>query len=56
MARCWPAFARALIDEVLAEPAVPGAWYRDWRVMSVDGSCMHVAEGCSVTGRPATLP
>jgi hypothetical protein len=28
----------------LAAPDAPGAWYRSWRVMALDGSCMDVAD------------
>ena len=28
----------------LAAPGAPGAWYRGWRVMALDGSCMDVAD------------
>ena len=28
----------------LARPDAPGAWYRGWRLMAVDGSCMDVAD------------
>jgi hypothetical protein len=28
----------------LAAPDAPGAWYRNWRVMALDGSCMDVAD------------
>ncbi len=28
----------------LAAPDAPGAWYRRWRVMALDGSCMDVAD------------
>lgn len=28
----------------LAGPGAPGAWYRGWRLMAVDGSCMDVAD------------
>jgi hypothetical protein len=38
---------RKLAERVLrplAEPGAPGAWYRNWRVMAVDGSCMDVAD------------
>jgi len=28
----------------LAPPDAPGAWYRNWRVMALDGSCMDVAD------------
>lgn len=28
----------------LARPDAPGAWYRGWRLMAVDGTCMDVAD------------
>lgn len=28
----------------LAEPGAAGAWYRRWRVMALDGSCLDVAD------------
>jgi hypothetical protein len=38
---------RQLADRVLrplAAPDAPGAWYRGWRIMAVDGSCLDVAD------------
>jgi hypothetical protein len=38
---------RALFEQVvapLAEPATAGAWYRDLRLVSVDGTCIDVAD------------
>jgi Insertion element 4 transposase N-terminal len=38
---------RQLAERVLrplAAPGAPGAWYRDLRVMALDGSCMDVAD------------
>jgi len=38
---------RKLAERVLkplAEAGAPGAWYRGWRVMAVDGSCIDVAD------------
>lgn len=38
---------RQLAERVLrplAAPGAPGAWYRRWRVMAVDGSCLDVAD------------
>ena len=38
---------RRLADRVLAPLAsagAPGAWYRQWRVMAVDGSCLDIAD------------
>ena len=28
----------------LAEPGLAGAWYRDWRLMAIDGTCLEVAD------------
>src|SRR5205085_2296140 len=28
----------------IATPASKGAWYRDWRLVSLDGSCLEVAD------------
>jgi len=28
----------------IARPGAPGAWYRGWRVMALDGSCLDVAD------------
>jgi transposase IS4-like protein/DDE family transposase len=39
----------------LATPATRGAWYREWRLASLDGSCLDVAdteENCAAFGRP----
>jgi hypothetical protein len=36
-------------------PATRGAWYREWRLVSLDGSCLDVAdtaENCAAFGRP----
>ena len=38
---------RALFEAVavpLAEPATVGAFYRDWRLVSIDGTCLDVAD------------
>jgi len=38
---------RALFERVavpLAEPATAGAFYRDWRLVSIDGTCLDVAD------------
>src|SRR4051794_8187145 len=49
---------RRLYDQVVrpvATPATKGAWYREWRLVSLDGSCLDVAdtaENCAVFGRP----
>ena len=39
----------------VATPATMGAWYREWRLVSLDGSCLDVAdtaESCAAFGRP----
>jgi hypothetical protein len=39
----------------VATPATKGAWYRRWRLVSLDGSCLDVAdtgENCAAFGRP----
>jgi len=28
----------------IAQPATRGAWYRDWRLVSLDGSCLDIAD------------
>jgi hypothetical protein len=46
-ARLGPEPLEALFGEVAAPLAVPGtrgAWYRGWRVMSIDGTCLDVAD------------
>ena len=45
--RLGPEVMEQLADRVLrplARPGAPGAWYRGWRMMAVDGSCMDVAD------------
>ena len=45
--RLGPDVMKQLADRVLqpmARPDAPGAWYRGWRLMAVDGSCMDVAD------------
>jgi Insertion element 4 transposase N-terminal/Transposase DDE domain len=45
--RLGPEVMKQLADRVLkpmARPEAPGAWYRGWRLMAVDGSCMDVAD------------
>jgi hypothetical protein len=45
--RLGPEVMKQLADRVLqpmARPDAPGAWYRGWRLMAVDGSCMDVAD------------
>src|SRR5919112_2138046 len=39
----------------LATRATKGAWYREWRLVSLDGSCLDIAdtgENCATFGRP----
>jgi Insertion element 4 transposase N-terminal/Transposase DDE domain len=49
---------RRLYERVVrpvATPATKGAWYRQWRLVSLDGSCLDVAdtaENCAAFGRP----
>ena len=49
---------RRLYDQVvrpIATPATKGAWYRAWRLVSLDGSCLDLAdtaENCAAFGRP----
>ena len=45
--RLGPEVMKQLADRVLqpmARRETPGAWYRGWRLMAVDGSCMDVAD------------
>ena len=45
--RLGPEVMRQLAERVLrplAAPGAPGAWYRGFRVMALDGSCMDVAD------------
>ena len=45
--RLGPEVMKQLANRVLqpmARPDAPGAWYRGWRLMAVDGSCMDVAD------------
>ena len=50
----------ALFDAVagtLATPATRGAWYRNWRLMSLDGTCVDVADtpaNAAAFGRPGS--
>jgi hypothetical protein len=59
-ARLGPEPVRALFGEVarpLATAQTSGAWYRGWRVMSVDGTCIDVADtpaNAAQFGRPGT--
>jgi hypothetical protein len=49
---------RRLYEQVarpIATPATEGAWYRRWRLVSLDGSCLDLAdteENCRAFGRP----
>ena len=50
------ALYRAVVQPV-ATPETPGAWYRDWRVMSLDGTTLDVADTAAnrqAFGRPAS--
>lgn len=45
--RLGPEVMKQIANQVLqpmARPEAPGAWYRGWRLMAVDGSCMDVAD------------
>lgn len=59
-ARLGPEPLRALFDSVavpLAVAETKGAWYRDWRLMSIDGTCVDVADTAENTvafGRPGS--
>jgi hypothetical protein len=59
-ARLGPEPLARLFAEVagpLATPATRGAWYRGWRVCSIDGTCLDVADtpaNAAAFGRPAT--
>lgn len=58
--RLGPEPLRALFEASaapLAEPRTRGAWYRDWRLVSVDGTCVDVADTAANDtefGRPGT--
>lgn len=44
--RLGPEPLRALFEEVavpMAQPSTPGAHYRDWRLVSIDGTCLDLA-------------
>ncbi|MGH2969330.1 MAG: transposase domain-containing protein, partial [Solirubrobacteraceae bacterium] len=51
---------RALFEQVaapLAEPQTAGAFYRDWRLVSIDGTCLDVADTLAnerAFGRPGS--
>jgi hypothetical protein len=51
---------RALFEQVavpLATPETAGAFYRDWRLMSIDGTCLDVADtpaNAKAFGRPGS--
>jgi hypothetical protein len=59
-ARLGPEPLRALFEAVavpLATPPTRGAWYRGWRLMSIDGTCLDVADtpaNEAEFGRPGT--
>lgn len=59
-ARLGPEPLRALFDAVavpLAEPGTAGAFYGDWRLMSLDGTCLDVADtpaNADAFGRPGS--
>jgi hypothetical protein len=47
----------AEVARPLATPDTAGAWYRGWRVLAVDGTCLDVADtpaNAAAFGRPAT--
>jgi hypothetical protein len=52
---------RQLYEEVvqpIAQPSTRGAWYRDWRIVSIDGSTLDVADETAngnAFGRPGPL-
>lgn len=58
--RLGPEPMRALFEAVaapLATPATKGAWYRQWRLMSIDGTCVDVADTTAneqAFGRPGS--
>jgi hypothetical protein len=59
-ARLGPEPLRALFESVaapLAGPDTEGAWYRGWRLMSIDGTCVDVADTAAndeAFGRPGS--
>jgi hypothetical protein len=59
-ARLGPEPLRVLFEQAarpLASPQTRGAWYRGWRVMSLDGTCLEVADSpanAGVFGRPGS--
>jgi len=59
-ARLGPEPLRALWEAVaapLAEPHTPGAWCRDWRLLSLDGTCVDVVDSvanAAAFGRPGS--
>jgi hypothetical protein len=59
-ARLGPAPLKALFAEVagpVADGGTRGAWYRDWRVVSMDGTCLDVPDtlaNAMTFGRPRT--
>src|SRR5487761_214083 len=58
--RLGPEPLQALFEAVaapLATPDTKGAWYRDWRLMSIDGTCLDVADtpaNAKAWGRPGS--
>ncbi len=60
LARLGPEPLRALFGEVavpLATAQTRGAWYRGWRLMSIDGTCLDVADtpaNAAEFGRPGS--
>lgn len=59
-ARLGPEPLRALFDAVavpLAKPETAGTFYRDWRLVSIDGTCLDVADTAAnerAFGRPGS--
>ena len=59
-ARLGPEPLKGLFEAVaapMATSATKGAWYRDWRLMSIDGTCVDVADtaaNAAKFGRPGT--
>jgi hypothetical protein len=59
-ARLGPEPLQVLFEQAarpLASQATRGAWYRGWRVMSLDGTCLDVADtpaNAAVFGRPGS--
>jgi Insertion element 4 transposase N-terminal/Transposase DDE domain len=59
-ARLGPEPVKALFNAVagpLASEETPGAWYRGWRLMSIDGTCLDLADtaaNAAEFGRPGS--